>query len=83
MLNGQLTDYGLEARKDSPSPEKDGATPSYPIEAHRLLEITKREAHEYYDWPVHMAEKSWVDIDVFIEAFLVALIAHRSDMRER
>jgi hypothetical protein len=29
-----------------------------------------------YNWPVHMAEKTWVDIVAFIEAFTAALAIH-------
>jgi hypothetical protein len=31
---------------------------------------------EMYDWPAHMAEKAWVDIDAFIEVFVKALDMH-------
>lgn len=43
--------------------------PEYWFDVSRLAETTERGGVEYYDWPVHMAEKTWVDLDAFIEAF--------------
>src|SRR4051794_21428864 len=59
-----VTDWGMEAAH----PE-----PPYEFEAERFTETTVREAITYYDWPVHLAEKDWVDIESFIEAFSRAL----------
>jgi hypothetical protein len=28
------------------------------------------------NWPEHMSEKRWVNVDAFIEAYLVACVAH-------
>ncbi len=59
--------------------DEDGVTTAedaeseYWFEADRLLETTTRGGTTYYDWPVHMAEKTWVDIEAFIEAFEKAL----------
>jgi hypothetical protein len=50
--------------------------PIYPIEAHRLLERRGVGEGKFYDWPLHMARKNWVDIEAFIEAFSTALQLH-------
>ena len=63
----EVTKYGLEARK----PEA-----PYEIKASRLVEATTRANGEFYDWPVHMAEKNWVDLNAFVEAFQEAIRAH-------
>ncbi len=63
------TDYGLESTKP-------GAPYEYNIEASRLLEMKGAGRGELYDWPYHMAEKTWVDIEAFIEAFTKALELH-------
>jgi hypothetical protein len=34
-------------------------------------------------WPLQMAEKSWVDIEAFTEAFQQALVVHRPDALDR
>ncbi|USI71627.1 hypothetical protein [Sphingomonas morindae] len=40
----------------------------------RVFEINShRGGRPQYDWPVHMAEKAWVDVDAFNEAFEKAL----------
>ena len=56
------TEYGIQAR--------DG---SYAIAADRLSETREVEGEQLPDWPLHMAEKAWVNIDDFCTAFLVAL----------
>jgi hypothetical protein len=56
-----VTKSGIEARR----PE------SYFIEADRLDETTDRD-QVYYDWPVHLAEKDWVNLNLFGDAFLKA-----------
>ena len=76
-----VTDFGLEANRGATLPNIKGATPTYEIAAKRLLESTTRGAAIFYDWPVHMAEKTWVDIEVFIEAFDAALKAHASQYK--
>ncbi|WP_156373702.1 hypothetical protein [Rhizobium sp. Leaf386] len=48
-------------------------TMQYEIDAHRLLETTPRGAKTYYFWPVHMAEKLWVDYSDFQNAFIKAI----------
>jgi hypothetical protein len=71
-----VTAHGLEAIGgwiDRPSWP---GGPSYFIAANRLTE--KRPGTErLYDWPLHMAEKTWVDIDAFIAAFTKALELHK------
>ena len=63
-----VTDYGIEAKPP-------GSV--YEIDGKRLLEITDRgRAGTFYDWPVHMAEKEWVDLSAFNEAFVMALTIH-------
>lgn len=39
----------------------------------RLAETTERSGRIYYDWPLHLAEKEWVDLEAFIEAFSQAM----------
>lgn len=55
----------------------------YEFNAERLAETTERDGVSYYDWPVHMASKTWVDIDAFIEAFSKALEIHAGRYSER
>lgn len=62
----KVTEYGLESVR--PSGE-------YNIAAERLLEV-RDKGGRHYTWPVHMAEKPWVKIDSFIEAFLKAIELH-------
>jgi len=71
MKNGQwqVTNYGVESIVSA-------TTPRYDFAADRLLETTDRHNGTFYDWPVHMAEKDWVDIEAFIEAFQAALAIH-------
>jgi hypothetical protein len=49
--------------------------PTYPIETARLTKTTTRGGQSYYDWPIQMAQKSWVDANQFNEAFGVAIRA--------
>jgi len=48
----------------------------YGFNKERLLETTDYGSGELYDWPVHMAEKTWVDIEAFIQVFEKALDLH-------
>lgn len=68
-----VTDYGLEAIAGSAA--REGLTPDYSIEASRLTETVERP-EKVYDWPVHMSEKTWVNIGEFIDAFKAALDHH-------
>lgn len=43
--------------------------PPYDIAIERVFEKTSRGPQTFYDWPVHMAEKTWVDAGLFNEAF--------------
>ncbi len=60
-----VTEYGIEAR--------DG---KYALPAERLSEAREHSGHQLPDWPLHMAEKIWVDIHDFYTAFLVALACY-------
>ena len=70
----RVTSWGLE----SISPRTNS---NYWIEAEWLDRITTRSEDPLYDWPLHMAEKSWVDIEDFIAAFRQALIRHAKKIR--
>jgi hypothetical protein len=59
-----VTSYGIECLDDY-----------YVIEADRLDE--RRLGTDLPDWPVHLAEKNWVDLSAFIEAFRFAIRKHR------
>jgi hypothetical protein len=67
-INNQwaVTGYGVEC-----------ITSEYPIKADRLCE--KRgfgPDSRMPDWPMHMADKNWVDINLFVDAFERALSIH-------
>jgi hypothetical protein len=62
-----VTDYGVESLKSQPY---------YHFDKTRLLESTDYGSGELYDWPVHMAEKTWVDLEAFIEVWRKALEMH-------
>lgn len=62
-----VTDYGVEAVKPAPY---------YHFDKSRLLETGNRGDESYYDWPLQLAEKTWVDIEAFLEAFVKALELH-------
>jgi hypothetical protein len=66
-----VTAYGVEAL--------DG---SYHFEAKRLAEELK-DTHPY-GWPAHMSGKTWVDLDDFATAWLVAFTLHgvRADAKD-
>jgi hypothetical protein len=59
----QVTDFGVESIRPAPT---------YPIPADRLLEARWGRA-PVYSFPMQMAQKTWVDIEAFIEAFEKAL----------
>lgn len=63
----EVIDFGMQALKPAPL---------YEIEAKRLVETTQRNGVTYYDWPCHMAIKTWVDGAAFNEAFVQALTIH-------
>ena len=62
-----VTDYGVESVKPAPT---------YHFSADRLLEEAGAGMGKLYDWPVHMAEKTWVDINAFNDAFTKAIELH-------
>lgn len=64
----KVTKHGLESIDERSD---------YSIEAKRLGEMVDRGDGDHYDWPIHMAEKTWVDIDLFIDAFVKALEFHK------
>jgi hypothetical protein len=57
-----VTKYGIEAL--------DG---TYAIAADRLTEEIRTD---YGNWPVHMAEKNWLDHEDFFTAWMVAIAMH-------
>ena len=69
-----VTEWGLEAARP-------GAPCEYFIPAHRLLERSGIGYGELYDWPLHLAEKTWIDMDAFNEAFAEALKHHKGKYR--
>lgn len=61
------TDWGMETVESAAH---------YEIEAERLTETTTRMDKVFYDWPVHMQEKTWINFGAFEEAFRKALQLH-------
>lgn len=59
-------DWGLQSVKP-------GAPFEYNIDASRLLERRGAGDGKLYDWPLQLAEKTWIDIELFIEAYSNAL----------
>ncbi|MEO7859012.1 MAG: hypothetical protein ABIU05_01000 [Nitrospirales bacterium] len=47
----------------------------YFIEMAKISRLTERNGIQYYEWPLHMAIKQWVDIEAFLTAFEKALEA--------
>lgn len=39
----------------------------------QLLSVRCGQSGSLYEWPIHVAEKSWIDIGAFEEAYLFAL----------
>ena len=50
---------------------------TYVIERNRLLETPE------YPWPRHVAEKTWVDVDEFTTAWMIALLLHGPGPKRR
>jgi hypothetical protein len=69
-----VTDAGLQSIEPA-------APMEYHIAADRLREKAGAGRGEVYDWPLHMAEKSWVDLGAFVEAFRKALELHAGKYR--
>jgi hypothetical protein len=66
-----VTRYGLQAAYGQPR---------YDIAAKRLLERRPCEP-QFYDWPLHMADKDG-PLGPFIEAFKIALDVHKRKLKE-
>ncbi|MCJ1413662.1 hypothetical protein MMC19_007784 [Ptychographa xylographoides] len=64
-----VVDWGLTS-KNPPAPME------YEILASRLLETGNRGGEECYDWPEQLAEKTWVDTELFLAAYAKALELH-------
>ncbi|MBL4747582.1 MAG: hypothetical protein JKY17_01955 [Magnetovibrio sp.] len=62
-----VTDKGLETIHPAPQ---------YFIDKGRLTETSGLEQGTIYVWPAQLAEKTWVDIEAFIEAYIKALEIH-------
>jgi hypothetical protein len=69
-----VTEWGLEALTSRGVPE-------YPIAASRLLVANGIGWGMYYDWPLQLAAKTWIDIGAFNEAYRVALEYHKGKYR--
>jgi|GEM_PF-1722693 len=63
----------LGAKVGSKTPQMLGASPPYKIKPTRVFDEVDRAGVQYYEWPVHMAQKTWVDIEQFIEVFEAAI----------
>jgi hypothetical protein len=57
-----------------------GAPYEYNIPAGTLLETRSAAGGKFYDWPIHMFGKTWLDKAAFIEAFEKALEVHKKDV---
>ncbi len=53
---------------------------SYWVECTRLNEVRPFSDGRRSDWLLHMAEKTWVDLDDFIAAFCVAIAVYRTKL---
>jgi len=64
-----VTDWGLQSTRP-------GAPYKYNIAAKRLLERAGAGGGVFYDWPVHMIGKNWIDFESFMDAYLSAIETH-------
>ncbi len=62
----QVTRDGIESIDSDP----------YYVDIERLIDMRKHGNGFIYDLPSHMAEKQWVDLEAFIEAWLEAISTH-------
>ena len=69
-----VTEWGLEGVISRGVPE-------YLIPASQLLVANGIGGGKYYDWPLQLAAKTWIDIGAFNEAFRVALEYHKGKYR--
>lgn len=77
-----VTESGIEAVEGTTSPSVVGLTSRYVIYSDKLLDTTRRGNHTFYEWPIHMAEKTWVDVTAFNQAFERAISYHLEDGME-
>jgi hypothetical protein len=63
----RVTTGGLEAKSD---------VPTVYIQAVDLLRLRVAATGTLYEWPLHLAENSWVNFSEFAEAFAAALKHH-------
>ncbi len=61
----EVTDYGLEAVTP-------GAPCAYEISKNTLLGVE----NGFYEWVVHLAEKTWINYPLFVSAFEEAVNYH-------
>lgn len=47
--------------------------PSYLITKDQLTQTTERNGVRYYDFPIHLAEKEWVDLEDFERTWVWAI----------
>jgi hypothetical protein len=64
---------------DTTRPYRNGAYP-YWIEKERLAETRPFSNGLLADWPLHLAEKNWVDIEDFIQAWQFACRVHKTNL---
>jgi hypothetical protein len=69
----RVTNGGLEAKSD---------VPTVYIPADDLLRKRETDADWAYEWPLHLAENSWIDYPAFSEAFNIALKHHEKAFDE-
>jgi hypothetical protein len=69
-LQWAVTDWGLQSIRP-------GAPYNYNIAANRLLERAGSGGGRFYDWPVHVIMKNWVDFESFMDAYLNAIETHK------
>ncbi|WP_398464436.1 hypothetical protein [Tardiphaga sp.] len=69
----RVTHSGLEAKSD---------VPTVYIPAAELLRKRVVSDGWLYEWPLHVAENSWVDFPAFAEAFKEALSHHQLAFNE-
>jgi hypothetical protein len=50
--------------------------PTYEFSIDRVFKEIRRKGKTLYDWPILMAEKIWVDVGLFNEAFEKAIRHH-------
>jgi hypothetical protein len=51
----------------------------YQIDAEDLLAVDCHGGRSLYDWPIEVTRKTWVEPELFFEAFAAALTAHEGE----